>query len=153
MEREYNIPLRKEFLKVQRYKRTNKAVKAVKEFISKHMKSDDVRIGKHLNMKLWEHGIKNPPHHVKVLAKKDDEGIVRVELVGAPVEEKSEVQKKKFGAKLRDMVAGKKSEKPAENKEKKSPAKEAPGAELSDNEPGEAAEAEGAEDSGDKKPA
>ncbi len=84
LEREYNIPLRKSFEKGPGYKRTNKAVRAVREFIAKHMKSDTVKIGAFLNAKLWAKGIKNPPHHVAVKAIKDDDGIVSVELQQLP---------------------------------------------------------------------
>lgn len=82
LERNYNVPLRKEWLKVPRYKRSKKAVKALREFLEKHMKSEDVRIGAHANEFIWKHGIKNPPHHVSVTAVKDSEGVVRAELEG-----------------------------------------------------------------------
>jgi hypothetical protein len=48
----------------------------------------NVKIGKYLNEELWKHGMKNPPHHVKIITKKDDKGIVKAELFGAAVEEK-----------------------------------------------------------------
>ena len=102
LKRTYNIPLRKEFLKTARRRRTKKAVIAVKEFLRKHMKSEDVKLGKYLNLKLWEHGMKNPPHHIKVEAVKDDKDIVRAELVGAPKEKelkKPEASKKEDKAK------------------------------------------------------
>ena len=38
---------------------------------------------------------KNPPHHVKVTAAKDKEGIVRVNLFGVKVAEPTETKKKK----------------------------------------------------------
>ncbi len=85
LEREYNVPLRREFLKAPRYKRTNRAVSALRSFISKHMKSTDVSLGKQLNEHLWQNGIKNPPHKVTVKAMKDDSGKVTVELKAAPV--------------------------------------------------------------------
>ena len=93
VERVYNVPLRKEFLKVPRWKRTKKAVAALRQFLSRHMKSEDVRISKELNEKLWDNGIKNPPHHVKVTVKKDDKGVVRAELFGEKKESKSTVKK------------------------------------------------------------
>ena len=45
LEREYVVPLRREWLKVQKYKRANKAIKALKVFIARHMKlyDDDLR--------------------------------------------------------------------------------------------------------------
>ena len=103
IERIYNIPLRKEFLKVPKYKRTNKAVKAIKEFLSKHMKIQTVKIGKYLNEALWRRGIKNPPHHIKVVAKKYDD-FVLAEIPG--VEEKvKEMEKKK--EKKEKIITGK----------------------------------------------
>ena len=79
LERTYNVPLRKEFMKVPRYKKTNKAVKALREYIMKHMKSEDVSLSKNVNDHLWAKGIKNPPHHIKVNAVKGDDGKVSVE--------------------------------------------------------------------------
>ena len=93
LEREYTIPLRKEFQKAPKYKRAKKTIKALKEFLAKHMKSDNIKLGKYLNLKVWEHGIKNPPHKVKVKVEKYDDGLVKAELVGAPVEEKKEEKK------------------------------------------------------------
>lgn len=84
LEREYVIPLRPEWRKVSVYKRTNKAVKAVKEFLARHMKVYDkdlnkIKIDKLLNEALWNRGIKHPATKIKVKAVKED-GIVRVEL-------------------------------------------------------------------------
>ena len=42
LERMYVVPLRRDFLKAPRWKRTNRAVKSLKEFASKHMKSEKV---------------------------------------------------------------------------------------------------------------
>ena len=95
LERTYNVPLRKEFSKVPRSKRSKKASTALKEFLIRHMKSDKIKIGRHANMKLWQDGIRNPPHHIKVVAKKDEEGNVFAELEGAPVDVIVEPPKKK----------------------------------------------------------
>ena len=83
IERTYTVPLRKEYMKVPRWKRTRKAVFALRQFLSKHMKSDDVKLGTSLNQHMWKHGGKNPPHHVKVTVKKDEKGVVGAELFGA----------------------------------------------------------------------
>lgn len=82
VERTYNVPLRKEYMKAPRWNRTKKAVTALKQFLARHMKSENVLLSKELNEELWKHGIKNPPHHVKVKAVKDDKGVVRAELFG-----------------------------------------------------------------------
>lgn len=112
LERVYNIPLRKETLKVPPFKKANKAAKTIRQFISKHMKSDNVVIGKYLNLKIWEHGAKNPPHHVKVNAVKDDKGKVFVEFVGAP-KELPKVEEEEKAEKMDEKVV-----KEAEFKEK-----------------------------------
>lgn len=102
LERTYNVPLRREFQKVPGWRRTKKAVTALRQFLSKHMKSDNVKLGKELNEKLWQHGIKNPPHHVKVSVTKDDQGEVRAELFGV---EKKEVKKEvKKETKRKELV-------------------------------------------------
>lgn len=127
VERTYNVPLRKEWLKVPRYKRSKKAVKALKEFLSKHMKSDNVRIGMHLNEFIWKDGIKNPPHHVKVHVEKDDEE-VRAELAGfdfkeavkaKPKEEKATGLKGKLEEAMSSTKEPKAEEKKAEKKDEK----------------------------------
>jgi len=111
-ERVYNIPLRKKFLKVPRYRRTNKASIALREFIVKHMKSDDVRIGKRLNQELWKHGIRNPPHHVKVTIIKEDNGLVKAELFGYKFDEpgKEDFEKLRDGKKKKEEQEQKKQE-------------------------------------------
>jgi len=102
----YNVPLRKELLKVPRYKRTQKAVRAMREFVAKHSKMDNVKIGKYLNLKLWEHGRKNPPTKLTVKVIKDKD-FATVELPDAPIEEKPEEEKKGLIGKLREKVTGK----------------------------------------------
>ena len=118
VERVYNIPLRKEFQKAPMYKRAKKAITALREFVSRHMKSkiDDVKVGKYLNMLIWEKGIKSPPHHVKVTLKKYNDGRVEAELVNAPVEKKEDKKSKK---KEEAKTETKKEEKPVKQAENK----------------------------------
>lgn len=108
LERNYVIPLRRETLKVPNFKKANKAIRTIKKFISKHMKSETVAVGKHLNLFVWKHGAKNPPHKVQVTASKDDKGRVFVEIVGAPKEEPKSEEKKP--AKKEEKVKGEKPE-------------------------------------------
>lgn len=80
-EREYIVPFRKEISKVPRHKRTPKAVKALKQFIAKHMRVPErdiskVKIDKYLNEQLWFRGIKNSITKIKVKAKRDGEDIL-----------------------------------------------------------------------------
>lgn len=94
LERVYNVPLRKKYQRAPRWKRTKRAVSALREFVMKNMKAKEVKMGKYANLELWKHGIKNPPHHIKVNCRKDEDGIVTAELVGAPEEKLKEPKKK-----------------------------------------------------------
>jgi large subunit ribosomal protein L31e len=117
LERTYNIPLRKEFLKVPRYKRSKKAIVGLRKFLTRHMKSDNLKIGPYLNELIWQHGIRNPPHHVQVTVVKDDQGVVRAELVGKPIFEPTvEETKKGKGAKKEEKAKGTAEDKKAEKK-------------------------------------
>jgi large subunit ribosomal protein L31e len=80
MERVYTIPLRREYRKAAIWRRTKRAMNEVRTFLSKHMKSDDVRIGTDVNEFLWKHGGKNPPHKVKVTVTKDENNVVKASL-------------------------------------------------------------------------
>lgn len=99
IERTYNVPLRKEFLKVPRWNRAHKAVKAMKEFLVKHMKSDDVKISTDISKAIWYRGALSPPHHVKITVTRNDKNEVRAELYGA----KKKVETK--GKKVKNEVA------------------------------------------------
>jgi large subunit ribosomal protein L31e len=101
MERTYTIPLRKEWSKTVRYKRAKKAVSAVKQFLVKHMKSDDVRLGKHLNKAIWARGIRNPPCRIRVTTSKDAEGVVRAELEGKAIQSPAAPTKPSVADKLK----------------------------------------------------
>ena len=114
----YNIPLRREWLKVPRYRRTKKSVRAVREFIAKHTKVENVKIGRYLNLKLWEHGRKNPPGKITVRVIKEKD-FVKVELPDAPEEKKEEPKKKGIFARRKEKkeVDEKKAEEEKEKKE------------------------------------
>ncbi|MFT4261551.1 MAG: 50S ribosomal protein L31e [Candidatus Woesearchaeota archaeon] len=81
LERNYTIPLRRDFVKVPKYRRAKRAISTIKSYLSKHMKSEDVRLGKHLNEYVWQNGIKNPPGKVSVIAIKHDD-FVTAEIAG-----------------------------------------------------------------------
>tara|TARA_Y100000310_G_scaffold1020_1_gene1435 strand:- start:31162 stop:31677 length:516 start_codon:yes stop_codon:yes gene_type:complete len=119
-ERTYIIPLRKECAKVANYEKAKKAVKATRAFLIKHMKVEQVLLGKYLHEKLMGRGRKNPPHKVEVKVWKDGEK-TKAELVGAPEEKKEEVvEKKGLAKKLAEKVTGKEvKETPQQTEEKK----------------------------------
>lgn len=102
IEREYTIPLRKEFLKAPRYKRAMRSIHAIQNFIAKHMKVDTVKIGRHLNHHIFQHGRQNPPSRVKIKVLKEDT-IAKVELFGKTYEEFTKKEGKEKKADLKKL--------------------------------------------------
>jgi len=126
LEREYIIPLREKCRVVPRYRRAEKAIKTIKEFIAKHMKVKDrdlkkVRLNSYVNELVWNRGIKHPPHKIKVKAIKEGE-IVRVEAVELPTRLKfKKIREENISKKAEEAVKKKKTllEKAAEAKKQK----------------------------------
>lgn len=122
LERQYVIPLRKEWLKVPKYKRAKKGIKAIKEFIAKHMKTDmdNVKLSRWVNEKVWGRGIKSPPGKIKIKAVKDDKNIVHVEVF--ELSEKAKKFEEKEG-KRKSVITDKKKAEEAKRKEAEEKAK------------------------------
>jgi len=129
LEREYIVPLRREWLKVPKYKRATKAVKALKEFMVRNMKIYDrdlrrIKIDQVLNNELRFRGMRKPPTSIKVKAIKFDNETVRVELIDVPDHVKfARIREEKLKSKVEKKV---KEEKPSEveDKEKAAEAKD-----------------------------
>jgi len=83
LERVYTIGLRQKMKKYPRWLRAKKAVKYVKNFLSRHMKAEleNIKIDSSINEKIWERGGKKVPARIRVRAVKFDDGIVEAELV------------------------------------------------------------------------
>ncbi len=126
IEREYVIPLREKCRVVPRYKKTNKAVKTVKEFLARHMKIysrnlKNIKLDKYLNEFLWARGIRKPPIKVKVKAVKEGD-IVNAELAEMPEKLKfKKLREEKREQKAKEIIEKKKSmmEKAKESMQKK----------------------------------
>jgi ribosomal protein L31E len=78
IEREFIVPLRRAWLRAPNYKRTYKAIKAIKQFVAKHMKVPErdvskVKLDVYFNNDLWFRGRKHPPSKVKIKARKEEE--------------------------------------------------------------------------------
>jgi large subunit ribosomal protein L31e len=106
LERTYVIPLRKGWLKAPRYRRAKKAVNTLKDFLARHLKSDDVRLMPELNLEIWKHGMKNPPSRVKVNVSKDDKGVVKAQLFGVQMVAEVKEEKKSVVKKITEKVTG-----------------------------------------------
>ncbi len=93
-EKIFTVPFRKVF-QGTRKKRAKRATTLVRNFLKKHMKSEDVKIGKSINEKIWERGIQKPPRRVRIHAIKEND-IVYAELIGVDIKTPSkDVLKKK----------------------------------------------------------
>ena len=64
--RDYTIHLAKMTFKKSFKTRAPVAIKKVKEFVSKVMKTSDVRIDADLNKALWSNGVRNVPARIRV---------------------------------------------------------------------------------------
>jgi len=91
-ERIYTIPLGKAWIMPPR-KRTPRAMRMIRAFITKHMKLEAKKEGEEeeeeppklvitneVNEKLWERGVEKPPRKIRVRAAKDKEGNITVYL-------------------------------------------------------------------------
>jgi large subunit ribosomal protein L31e len=75
-----NIPLRSEWIKSPRNKRSKRAMNTIREFVAKHTKSYDVKVSQKINEKVWTRGIHKPPAKIRVKVSKDSKGVVNVML-------------------------------------------------------------------------
>lgn len=62
------------------HKRTDRVINMIREFATKHMKSDEIKLEQDLNRQIWSRGKTNPPRKVRVKMVKDEDGVVTVSL-------------------------------------------------------------------------
>lgn len=112
LERTYTIPLRREWLRVPRYKRAKRAIHAVQNFLKRHMRAEleNVKLGNSINLEIWKHGIRNPPSRVRITTRKDDKGIVVAEMFGKALPTKEDKKEKGLKDKVLETVGVKKEE-------------------------------------------
>lgn len=75
-ERVYVIPLR-EAQRAPKRRRAARAIRITREFLKRHMKSEEIKLDEKLNRKLWERGIEKVPARVRVRVVKEDDGSVK----------------------------------------------------------------------------
>jgi large subunit ribosomal protein L31e len=105
-EREYVIPLRKGFRNTVQHKKAPRAIRTIMQFLERHTKTKNVKLGMHLNEFMWKHGIKNPPPRVKVKVHVKD-GVARAELSGKDFKGAVVAQKKKEPQNLKEKIEAK----------------------------------------------
>jgi large subunit ribosomal protein L31e len=77
--RVYMVPLRRAF-EAPKYRRTKVAVRIIREFTTRHMKANEVKIEKGVNELIWSRGITNPPRRIRLEMERDEDGVVSVRL-------------------------------------------------------------------------
>ena len=78
-ERIYTIPL-KAVKKAPRWKRSNRAIALIRQYLMKHTKSEYIMIDTAINEKVWARGSQKPPSKIRVKVT-EEEDIIRAELV------------------------------------------------------------------------
>ena len=77
-EKVYTISLRHVWVVTPRGKRAPRAVRDVRDYVSRHMKAEEVSISNDVNSAIWSRSINKPPRKITVRAVKDKEGKVIV---------------------------------------------------------------------------
>ena len=88
-EKVFTIPLRKAFRK-SKNRRKNYAISLIKEFLLRHTKAEDVKLGTELNKFVWEKG--KPPRRIRVKAVKEGT-TTKAELMGFEYKEFKAISK------------------------------------------------------------
>ena len=128
IERIYTINLGKVLLSPNN-QRAKRAINMIREFATKHMKSENVKIEEEISHLVWARGIRHPPRKIRVKIIKDDGNVI----VSKYQEEKNTEEtskksdKKSDGKKKGDKKSGnksKKEEKKSKEKQKKAEEKQ-----------------------------
>jgi len=104
-EKIFTINLRKLALRESKWKKSKKSVALVRNFLKKHMKTDEIKLDKSITEEIWKRGSHKPPAKIRIKAYETEEGekdekkkFVKAELLGVVREEvkekKEEIEKK-----------------------------------------------------------
>lgn len=109
LERIYTVPLSKAYDYI-RTRRTERAVKLLRAFVSRHMKVEleDVRISEGINALLWRDSMQKPPRRVKIRAVRENDK-ARAWLLGEEEEIKKIADEKKKAAEAKKKEEEKKA--------------------------------------------
>jgi large subunit ribosomal protein L31e len=116
IERIYTINLGKVLLSPNN-QRAKRAINMIREFATKHMKSENVKIEEEISHLVWARGIRHPPRKIRVKITKDDGNVI---VSKYQEEKKAEETSKKSDKKSDGKKKGdKKSSDKAKKEEKK----------------------------------
>lgn len=69
------INIRKELVETPRWRRSDAAIRLLKEKLKKMAKNDKVIIGKSINEKVWFRSIRKPPTKFRIKLTKEEKGL------------------------------------------------------------------------------
>ncbi len=94
IERVYTVNLSKLYAMGRHTERARKAIKMLRRFASRHMKTDDEKIiiTQEVNEYVWRNGIQKPPKKLKLKLMKDKDGTVMVSLESEIADGKEKVK-------------------------------------------------------------
>ena len=119
LERIYTINLGKVLLSPKN-QRAKRAINMIREFATKHMKSENVKIEEEVSHLVWTRGIRHPPRKIRVKITKDDGNVI----VSKYQEEKTTEETSKKGEKKSEGKPKKDEKKVEEKKAAEKPKKE-----------------------------
>ena len=86
LERIYTIPFYPKLNSIPRTKRATRAMRMIRAYLSRHMKSDEILIAGEVNEFIFSRGMQKPPRRITVLAKKSDDDVIEVFLADTALE-------------------------------------------------------------------
>ena len=121
IERVYTINLGKVLLSPNN-QRAKRAINMIREFATRHMKSENIKIEEDVSHLVWSRGIRHPPRKIRVKITKDDDGTVLISKYQEEEKTKKEeiVKEKPKTKKTEEKVEQKPLEKKEEKVEEKS---------------------------------
>ena len=119
LERIYTINLGKVLLSPKN-QRAKRAINMIREFATKHMKSENVKIEEEVSHLVWTRGIRHPPRKIRVKITKDDGNVI----VSKYQEEKTAEETSKKSEKKSEGKLKKGEKKVEEKKTTEKPKKE-----------------------------
>ena len=109
-EKIFTINLRKLALRESKWKKSKKSVALVRNFLKRHMKTDDIKLDKSITEEIWKRGSHKPPTKIRIKAYETEGGekdekkkFVKAELLGVVREEVKE--KKEESKSVKDLFA------------------------------------------------
>ena len=117
LERVYTINLGKVLLSPNN-QRAKRAINMIREFATRHMKSENVKIEEDVSHLVWARGIRHPPRKIRVKLTKDDDGNVLISKYEEEKQVEEKPKEKKGKKKVEKKTKQKKEEKKVEEKPK-----------------------------------